>query len=477
MFTNLDFLSVGKKWIPDNATFKERQKNYVEGRQLYDGKFIEVFKEVWTKMASRYGKNWDDIEQVLVNLNLFRTLTETFKILAFSKEPSISLKKGEDSTKTEKLDKRTTKLFLDTMKQAFISAHAQGDGVFKVYTDSAGKIGISSVNPELWVPVYNPHNLAEITCHVVGSVYEVDNEVGTWYGGTRVMVDKYLDIEIHYKGYYEKVLFKLDYFNVIEKEISRDEHKIEGWADFCVFPFNYGTPNWRTFGHSQYADVIPLVDEAVTRISNRSKVLDDHSEPQLVVADENLEHDSNSGEYIYKRKQTLKLGQKGFIPQYITWDGNMAAVKDQIETVMNMFYMVSGTNAQMYGQDIAGNLSGDALAKILLIPIAKVKEMVIALEDAAEQALKCALFLESNTAEVEIEFEIGVFNKLEDISKRLQGEMNAGITSVERAVEELNPRYSEDELQTEVERIKAQAAAGAVPNITDLTDPNTGEPL
>lgn len=473
MFTNLDFLNIGKKWVPNNNVYAERQESYNNGRLLYDGKFIEVFGEVWQSMASRYGADWKEIQQVLVNINLFRTLTETFKTLAFSKEPEITDEKGE------KLDDKlfNCNSFVSTMKKAFISAHAQGDGVFKVYTKSNGEIGISSVNPELWIPVYNPNNLDEIDYHVVGYVYEVENNTYGWANGQRiVMPDKYLDIEIHHKGGYEKRLYQLDNFNIITKRLTQPEKefvKFTSWNDFAVFPFNYGTPSWRTFGMSQYADVIPLIDELVVRISNNSKILDDHADPQPIIPKESTEFDSNSGQYVYKRHQALTVGKDGQVPSYLTWDGNLDSSQKQIDRVLDLFYMISGTNPQMYGKDIAGNLSGDALAKILLMPISKTKEMVLAEEEAGEKALECFLALNNKPSKVNIEFEVGSFNSLEDISNRVQSELRSGASSIERAVKDLNPRYTEDEVKAEVEAIKSDK--DAVSSMTDLVDPNTGQ--
>ena len=89
MFTNLDFLNVGKSWLPTNATFKRRQENYITGRLLYEGEFEPVFEDVWRNISSRYGVDYSDIQQVMVKVNLFHALTETFKVLAFQKEPEI----------------------------------------------------------------------------------------------------------------------------------------------------------------------------------------------------------------------------------------------------------------------------------------------------------------------------------------------------------------------------------------------------
>ena len=50
MFTNLDFLNIGKPWVPNNASFQDRQENYITGRRLYEGDFRSVFESAWQKI-------------------------------------------------------------------------------------------------------------------------------------------------------------------------------------------------------------------------------------------------------------------------------------------------------------------------------------------------------------------------------------------------------------------------------------------
>ena len=392
MFTNLDFLSIGKPWTPDNPAYKRQQENYVTGRLLYEGNFEAVYGDAWHKIATRYGMNYADIEQVMIKTNLFRTLTETFKVLAFQKEPEIWVGEGKEAYRLgDKNNKRDDDYpaikALNILKRSFVSGHVQGDGVLKVYTNSDGEPDIAVVNAENWIPVYYPDNLDEIQCHVVANTYEVDNS-SSILGVTMNNTVTYLNVEIHYKGYYEKRLYQLDNQKNIQKLINTETVKT-GFDGFTVFPFNYGIPAWRDYGVSAYTDLIPIVDEFVVRLSNNSKILDEHADPQPIVTENMLEFDPSTGEKVYRRHMAMVYGKNGETPQYLTWDGNLSSSENQITRMLELFYMMSGTNPQLFGQDIAGNLSGEALAKILIIPIAKTKEMILALEDACEKAFNC----------------------------------------------------------------------------------------
>ena len=237
----------------------------------------------------------------MIKVNLFRVLTETFKLLAFDKPVEI----------LPELPIKEYRALVRIMQQSFISGHAQGNGIFKVYSDTSGNYKIGSINPELWIPVYYPDNLAEVQYHVVANTYEVQNDVAKWYGDVVTTTTKYLNVEVHSKGSYEKILFELDNFNTISKEISRETIQLPTWTDFAVFPFDYGTPNFRDWGVSAYDDLIPLVEELVVRLSNASKILDDHSDPQAMAPPNALEFDPITGQRTYKRHQVLEIGCDG----------------------------------------------------------------------------------------------------------------------------------------------------------------------
>lgn len=460
MFTNLDFLNLGKPWIPENSTYRERQQNYVNGRLLYEGKLEKVFSEVWQKIKSRYND-----EQVMVAVNLFRCLCETFKVLAFKDEPQMWVGTGETAKKLEEYFNAGH--IRNVLRSSFISGYAQGEGVYKVYLNSKGQYDISVISPENWIPVHNPQNLDEILCHVVANEYEENNDT-TWFGITKNTVQKYLYVEIHYIGRYEKRTYELDNNNIISRLISSEEIKT-GYNDFCVFPFNYTSTAWRKWGVSQFNDLIPIVEEIIARLSNNSKILDEHADPQLVGTKDMLEFDNATGEYVYNRHKMLTIDSRtGATPSYLTWDGNLASSENMINKMFDLFYMVSGTNPQLYGQDIAGNLSGEAMAKIFVVPIAKTKEMILALEETAQKAFECALSLQGVKLPVDIQFNIGDFNSLEDIVNRVSQEKSAGIISLRNAVEQVNPRYTAEEVENELAQIQEDNQSNFAVNLEDI---------
>lgn len=464
MYTNYDFLNVGQPWIPRDEDFCKRLEIARTGRLLYDGDFLSVFKETWQAIASRYGQNWKEVEQVLIKMNLFKKWTETYEDLIFGDLPKITSISSEKvlGALVEETD------FMTMLTRAFISGHAQGTGVFKVILRN-GKPLIRSVNPEIYIPVYSEDDMDVIQAHVLASKYKVHKN-GGFFKNERY--DEFLKVEINEIGKVITRVYEIKN-DKLASLVSEEEKTYDKWDDFLVFTFDFGHPNWREYALSQYDDIISIVDELIVRASNNSKILDDHADPQLITPESALEFDSNSGQHIYKRHQALTLGKDGDKPEYLTWDGNLEASEKQIDRMMEFYYLLTTQSAQLFGKDIAGNLSGDALTKILIMPIRKAKKLALALERVSEKALNCALTLIGATPDANVEFEIGSFNTLEDVSNRAQSELRSGASSIERAVRDINPRYTDEEVAKEVEAIKADK--DTVSNMADLVDPNTGQ--
>lgn len=446
MFTNLDFLEVGNEFPPINDAFKARQDNFINGRLLYNGELEAVYQDVWDKIKTRY--NNKSLEQVLVKVNLFRPLTETFKLLAFQNEPEIRVGEGENVKDiAEYYDERKA---INLLKSAFISSHAQGTGVFKVYKRPDNEFDISLACPENWIPVYFYEDLNTVKCHVVSQIYEVDNET-SFLGISRNNKVIRVYVEIHYKGYYDQRTLELATDGkTVAKVIARKDNIKTGLDDFAVFPFDYGVPTWESYGVSAYNDLIPIVEEIIARYSNQSAILDKHADPTITAPPEAFERDKETGEWVLPTGNAIQMSKDGAIPQYVTWDGNLTASFQQIQDMMNLYYMISGTNPQLFGQDIAGNLSGEALQKILIVPLAKTKEMLKSLEDAGEKAFNALLQLKGIKEKAYISFNAANFLSASELANNILQQKQGGLISTQSALEVIHPDWSDNDISDEL---------------------------
>lgn len=452
MFTNLDFTKKGSVYPIKNDTFMARQENYINGRLLYDGHLEEVFKKVWQKIKTRF-KNNSEAEQILLKLNLFKPLTDMFELLAFQNEPEIVVGEGKEEKKVSDVTDLKEEDIIELLQCAFISAHAQGTGVYKIYDKGKGDFDIALVNPENWIPVYEETDLKTVKCHVVSKLKVVNNDTGGFWGNKS---KKYVYFEIHYKGYYDILVVRLDNEGRIAEIVKEEKGIKTGLDDFAVVPFDYGKPTWKSYSPSAYNDLIPIVEEIMIRFSNQSAILDKHADPTLVAPAEAFEIDQETGEKVLRTGYALQMGRDGQTPQYITWDGNLTASFKQIEEMMKLYYMISGANPQLFGQDLAGNLSGEALQKILIVPLAKTKKMLRKLEMASEKAFNMLLKLKGVKQELYIKFNMADFTSATEYANIVMQQKQGGLLSTETAIQQIHSDWEETDIKEELERIMAE---------------------
>ena len=264
MFTNLDFLKVGNKFPAINETFEARQNNFINGRLLYDGNLEQVFSEVWHKIKTRFDKDHTP-EQVLLKLNLFRPLTDMFKLLAFQNEPEILIGEGKSEKQIDDVSDITSDDVIEKLKGAFIGTHAQGAAVFKIYDKGNNDFDIALINPENWIPVYEENDLNTIKCHVVAKIQKINNNASGFFGKNE---KKYVYFEIHYIGYYDTLVVELDSDDTISKVLKNETGIKTGLNDFAIVPVDFGKPSWKSYANSAYNDLIPIVEEIIVRYSN-----------------------------------------------------------------------------------------------------------------------------------------------------------------------------------------------------------------
>ena len=452
MFTNLDFMKKGSVYPIKNDTYQARQDNFINGRLLYDGQLDAVFKEVWQKIKTRF-KDTMTAEQVMLKLNLFKPLTDMFELLAFQNEPEIVVGEGVDEKKVSDVSDLKEEDIINTLQCAFISAHAQGTGVFKIYDKGNHDFDIALVNPENWIPVYEETDLKTVKCHVVSKLKVVNNETGGFFGDKS---KKYVYFEVHYKGYYDSLVVRLDSEGRIAEIIKEEKGIKTGLDDFAVIPFDYGKPAWKSYAASAYNDLIPIVEEIIARFSNQSAILDKHADPTLVAPAEAFEIDQYTGEKVLRTGYALQMGRDGQVPQYITWDGNLTASFKQIEEMMKLYYMISGANPQLFGQDLAGNLSGEALQKILIVPLAKTKKMLRKLESASEKAFNMLLKLKGVKQDLYIKFNMADFTSATEYANIIMQQKQGGILSTRTAIQQIHSDWEDKDIDEELERILAE---------------------
>ena len=378
------------KWSGDDI---ERLKNYARYRDLYRSDFAKPFANVLRKIRQRYPLS-NTTAQSLIEVNLFRALTDFYKFLITNNNFEIKVTEGAASD-WEKISLQNN--FISVLKEVCIDNSRFGDALFKVAVVD-NEVKIFSVCPDCWFPVFNNGNLNDLAGHILFFDIVRDGKI-------------YKHIEKIHKGYIENEIWE-----VANGKLSRPVSDIEAfgvsavddfsniWNDFVLFPVKNSTESDSYFGESDYKACESIIEEVMLTVSQNSKILNRHANPKLAGSIENTEINPETGERRFPNSDFITIGHDGTKPEYITADLQSDAIKSHIDTLLQMFYMLSKTPPQAYGLDIDSNMSGESLKQIFTSAMAKVDDIrAVSLNNAIIRTVKCALaFAGRKNVDVEV---------------------------------------------------------------------------
>lgn len=366
------------KWDSEDTA---RFQNYSRYRELYRSEFSRPFRGVLNKLLRRYPLQ-NTTAQTLIEVNLFKSLTDFFKYLTTNSDFNITVN-AEGQAIWDKISEDNN--FITVLKEICVDNSRFGNALFKVAFKNE-EVKIFSVCPDCWFPVFNNGNLNDLSGHILlfdlihnGRLYKhiekihrgyIENEI--WEVSNGVMSAKINNIE-------EFGLLPVDDFS-------------DKWNDFVLFPVKNTTESDTYYGESDYKSCESIVEEIMLTISQNSKIINRHANPKLAGSIENTELNPVTGERHFPNSDFITMGKDGQKPEYITADLQSDAIKTHIDTLMQFFYILTKTPPQAYGIDISANMSGESLKTILSSSVAKVKDIrSVSLTNAVIKTVQCAL--------------------------------------------------------------------------------------
>ena len=366
------------KWDSEDTA---RFQNYSRYRELYRSEFSRPFRGVLNKLLRRYPLQ-NTTAQTLIEVNLFKSLTDFFKYLTTNSDFNITVN-AEGQAIWDKISEDNN--FITVLKEICVDNSRFGNALFKVAFKNE-EVKIFSVCPDCWFPVFNNGNLNDLSGHILlfdlihnGRLYKhiekihrgyIENEI--WEVSNGVMSAKINNIE-------EFGLLPVDDFS-------------DKWNDFVLFPVKNTTESDTYYGESDYKSCESIVEEIMLTISQNSKIINRHANPKLAGSIENTELNPVTGERHFPNSDFITMGKDGQKPEYITADLQSDAIKTHIDTLMQFFYILTKTPPQAYGIDISANMSGESLKTILSSSLAKVKDIrSVSLTNAVIKTVQCAL--------------------------------------------------------------------------------------
>ncbi len=366
------------KWDSEDTN---RLSSYVRYRELYRSEFSRPFRSVLNKLLRRYPLQ-DTTAQTLIEVNLFKALTDFYKFLITNEDFTVRTG-GEGDVVWREIAKDNN--FISVLKEVCIDNSRFGDALFKVAFVN-DKVKIFSVCPDCWFPVFDKGNLNELLGHIL--IFDIIKN------GRH-----FKHIEKIHKGYIENEVWEmgkecltsrvenLEPFGLLPVDDFSDK-----WNDFVLFHVKNTTESDTFYGESDYKSCESIVEEIMLTVSQNSKIINRHANPKLAGSIENTELNPITGERHFPNSDFITMGKDGQKPEYITADLQSEAIRSHIDTLMQFFYILTKTPPQAYGIDVSGNMSGESLKTILSGAIAKVKDIrAVSLTNAVVKTVECAL--------------------------------------------------------------------------------------
>jgi hypothetical protein len=374
---NLDWLTEGNSFPPESE--RERLDMYNKNRLLFEDKHFKVYEET-LKRIERVVGNWQNVISYPIILNYQKVMSLKIADLLLGEAPIISSVDATEKTSLENIISNTD--LINTAFQAAIDVSRYGDGILKVFVkDGRGEIDV--VQPAIWFPIVNQHNIHETLYHVLAWLYDK---------GTKLMV------QIYTKGFVEERVYEMTNSEhasllgrVIGKLVSSTGLVNTGLNDFSLIQIPNVLTSDRATGIDDYTSIDSIISDLMVRLGQIDRILDKHANPTMQGPDSAVEQDPASGEYRVKVGGYISREQGDVEAAYLVWNGQLEMAFKQIDKLQNLLYSQSEMGSAIFGDmlTMTGQVpSGSALQRLMLSPLKKVNRIRMRFDPAMKKALK-----------------------------------------------------------------------------------------
>jgi len=298
------------------------------------------------KRHRRFQKNWDIYRNKpqfkkptgkYIPIALGMEMAKLFRDLSFKDDITASVKNNEEVNSA--LDRLIFENeFNSILSEASITCAVKGGVIFKNYIDG-GKSKISFIQPDYYFPELDPRNQRKILRETIAFPVQEGNET-------------YLYSETYEKrdGYYWCISKKNVYNNnEVGAEIESEYNEVNTYlteSPLTYIPFARNNGDFH--GYSLYFGLEPLLQEYNWRVSQISKILDKHSDPNIIGSMSLLDSDykfqkGENGLYIPVEDGEIE-------PKYLTWESQLKANFEYMDSIiMKAIHYLSPLNANLYG--------------------------------------------------------------------------------------------------------------------------------
>ena len=341
---NLDFIKKGQIYPPRSEAC--RIAKYRDMLNLYRGHTEQVVNGYWARFNG--GDKTQNVK--FIELNYFKLIASKTADLVCGEKPDV-VYPDDINIKDKEIVSRIIEQFNKKLRKSVIDFVRFSESVLRPYRDAEGNAKVALPPPELWVPVVNEEDTSEFIHHVIGFPDTIN--------GQDVLV-----IQVHSKGYYEQYTYKTtkakecyhEYGKIITLESYQINREIDyqkvftGIDGFAVEHVANEQTSDNIHGTSDFEAIVSLVADLEVRFAQRDIILDKHASPSMAAAREHFELSRNEEDKDYTGKKlnvgkAWIIGENGQIPQYVTWDGQLEAVEQDIQDKMQQLFILSEMGA------------------------------------------------------------------------------------------------------------------------------------
>lgn len=356
----------------------------------------------------------------------------------------------------------------------------RGDGALKVrYDGKRHEILIGTVRPSLLFLEPEEDDSDKLASAMIAYVR---------WGPDR----PYLFQEIHMPGVIENRLYELhgDLSGEYGFDPAKDRRELTtleatahlvdlqatGVDEILIVPIALGgSDDSGIYGRSDYVDIHPLQGELNNRATQRAEILDKHADPWMFGPASLLDEDGA----LDPMNRYVNVDQGEVPPGYITWDGQLVAVREELRDAVQDIIFTAGLSPESFQLQEGGAESGRALKlrqhrtasavrgrqKIYGPAICRAVSLASKLANSTEiDSQAGSLRHEVPVLEPE-EIGIGWQDGLpEDQSEAVERESAAvmgGLSSKRSAMRRLYADWSDEQIEEELEAIAGERQGGA----------------
>lgn len=451
-------------WLKKNDSWpvdSERLEGYTERKLLFKSEHQKVFKNVQDELDKLlYGKDNKEIAATTYLVaNYCGLISRLSADLLFGENPVIT-SENEVVETIIKNNRLYTMLY-----ESALGGSYRGDSVLKIRRavekpNSDEKITvIEPLNPRNYFVEHDPDNIQKTKYRIMAR----EVKIADFEDKTCVRV------EVHEPGMIYNFLYLIEAGKVkqeldVKQYLGLEPEDETGIPEFLI----YHIPNYRLdeeyWGIHDYVDILTLQDEANNRFSQIAKIMDKHADPKMRGPAEAMETTSSGEKYLdIKKYNYFPYKENGVKPEYITWEAQLDHAFKEIDYILKMMFMVTETSPAAFGLEEGGVAeSGRALKFRLMRTLAKTARKKRYYDYAIKKALEVAQMVEQKygsggeVQEINIEWRDGLPDDPKETAEETEILDRAGAISLEQKIRKNHPNWTDEEVNQEVNRIKAE---------------------